>query len=220
MFLNICGKKTYKNVVVLTTFWDQIADEKERSKQEEELKSKLFHDLVKGDARFMRHDRTIESAHKVLRHILTLEATNVQIQEEICVDGKSLEDTAAGSVRQKELNQLIQAEYNKEVAGLKAQLARKREGDEEGGRELEMRQALSQKKITQWERELSVLKNGLNDERKVEEMLEQETATDRKNYGVCDGANIRAMGTMDNPPRCEVDDHFGESQGLSPSLSL
>lgn len=97
MFLNICGKENYKNLVVLTTFWDRV-DVEEGLRREGQLKSRFVKDLIEGGAFLTRYKRTIQSAKRVLKHILTLTPTNLHIQKEICVDGKSLEDTAGGSV--------------------------------------------------------------------------------------------------------------------------
>jgi hypothetical protein len=58
--------------VILTMFWDQVATEEEGVEREEQLESNFFKDLVQGGALFMRHDCTLESAHQVLGHILTL----------------------------------------------------------------------------------------------------------------------------------------------------
>ncbi|KAJ7876309.1 hypothetical protein B0H14DRAFT_2200783, partial [Mycena olivaceomarginata] len=92
----LCGTDSYKNVVVMTTFWDQV-NETKGATHEAQLKSKFFKAFVDGGTRFMRHDLTIESACAVLEHVHTLIPTNLGIVNEIRVEGKKLEDTAAGS---------------------------------------------------------------------------------------------------------------------------
>jgi len=52
----------------------------------------------------MRHDRTVESARKVLGYILSMNPTITQIQKEIRKEGKSLTETADGSATVKESN--------------------------------------------------------------------------------------------------------------------
>ncbi|KAJ7780608.1 P-loop containing nucleoside triphosphate hydrolase protein [Mycena maculata] len=173
MFKKLCGEEPFKNVVVVTTFWDRVASEQEGSKREEELKSKFFRDLVGGGARFMRHDRTAESAQKVLGHIFTLVPTNVQIQEEIRVQGKSLEDTAAGSMRREEVEEIM-ARHKQEVADLKAEMATIRRNDEEARRELEAERDKLQQELARWQSEISVLKKGLDDEKNWREQLQAE----------------------------------------------
>jgi hypothetical protein len=135
MFRNLCGTETYKNVVVLTTFWDRT-DVQEGARREEQLKSGAFKDLVDGGSRFMRYDRTVESAGKVLGHILTLMPANIHIQEEIRRDHKRLEDTAPGSVHREEVECII-AKHVKEVDDLRAELVATRTANEAMRRELE-----------------------------------------------------------------------------------
>lgn len=114
MFRRLCGSKAYKNVVVLTTFWDRVA-KVEGPRREAQLKSDFFKDLVVGGATFMRHNRTPESAQQVLRHIFTLVPTNVGITKKNREEGNHLEDTNAGLVRRAEVEAIIA----KEFAGLK-----------------------------------------------------------------------------------------------------
>lgn len=115
-FRNLCGEGGFKNVVVLTTFWDCVTNDEGR-KRETQLKSRFFKELVQGGARFMAHDQSLGSAQEVLKHVLTLVPTNTRIQEEIRVEGKRLEDTAAGSVHRKDLEEFI-AKFKKEVDDL------------------------------------------------------------------------------------------------------
>ncbi|KAJ3924517.1 MAG: hypothetical protein NXY57DRAFT_875764, partial [Lentinula lateritia] len=116
MFQNLCGPNAYGNIVVLTTFWDRVSAE-EGLTREEQLKSTFFSNIVAGGARFMRHDRTAQSAREVIAHILTLSPTDVQIQEEIRVDGKGLEETAAGLVHREEV-ELVLEKHRQEIMSL------------------------------------------------------------------------------------------------------
>jgi len=141
MFRNLCGTETYKNVVVLTTFWDNAGPKEQAVEREKELKSTVFKDLVDGGACFIHHDRTIESAQKVLEHTLTLVPANVQIQKEIRLDGKSLVDTSAGSVYQEEMEAIL-ANHEEEVNRLRLQLKTVANSNEVLRRELCYRIAL------------------------------------------------------------------------------
>ena len=160
MFRNLCGAENYKNVVVLTTFWDKIPLE-EATMRENVLKSKFFKELVDGHTRFMRHDRTVRSAHDVLSHIYTLTPTNVQIQQEIRVEGNRLKDTAAGSVHRKELERMI-AKHREEANELKVEMNAVKWN---GGlvRELQEEEARVRRQLAKWEKERSELENGLDD---------------------------------------------------------
>ena len=85
MFRKLCGTENFQNVVVLTTYWDQLPTWEVGDQREQQLKSKFFARLVEGGAQFMRHDRTVESTRKVLRHIMimSMPLTTIQIQTEI-----------------------------------------------------------------------------------------------------------------------------------------
>jgi len=113
MFRELCGQTAYKNVVILTTYWDQVSTH-EGVRREAQLKSKFFAKLVEGGAHFMRHDRTVESAHKVLQHIFPMPPTVTPLQKEIRKGGKSLEKTAARSAHSEEVGDGL-ANY-KEIA--------------------------------------------------------------------------------------------------------
>jgi len=121
MFAGLCGSQSFNNVVVVTTFWDQIINEEEGKRREAQLKSKFFKALVNGGACFMRHNRTMETAREVLNHIFTLTPTNVRIQEEIRIEGKCLPGTEAGAVHTAEMNRLMD-KHKKELADLKDRL--------------------------------------------------------------------------------------------------
>ncbi|PPQ76190.1 hypothetical protein CVT26_009364, partial [Gymnopilus dilepis] len=152
MFKNLCGSKTFKNIVILTTFWDMLATVKEGIAREDELKYRFFQDLVDGGASFMRHDRTIDSAQGVLERVLAFDPTAVQIQEEIRIQGKALEDTSAGSVHREEVERII-AKHRQEVQELKAEIGNIRNDNSALRKELEEEQERLRKKLAQWEKE-------------------------------------------------------------------
>ncbi|KAJ6562431.1 P-loop containing nucleoside triphosphate hydrolase protein [Mycena capillaripes] len=175
MFRKLCGTDPFKNVVVLTTFWNRVDNEEEGLQREAQLKSKFFNDLVDGGARFMRHDRTAESASEVLKHIFTLVPTNVRIQEEMRVEDKTLEETAAGSVRREQVERLM-AKHKEEMSELKAEMGRTRKSDKAERRALEKELANLRQESARWQDEIAALKKGLDDERSSRERLEADIA--------------------------------------------
>ena len=129
----------------------------------------------------MRYDRTIEGARRVLKHIFTLAPTNVQIQHEIRVEGKSLEDTAAGSVHREEVERII-AKHRAELAELKTEMAKLMVQNAAFRRELEAEKAQARQHLIRWEKEKSELKNGLVEVRRDRTRLEAEVAIQRKDH--------------------------------------
>lgn len=179
MFRNLCGAETYKNIVVLTTFWDKVANEREGAQREEQLKNKYFKDLVDGGAYFVRHDRTVEGSRTVLKHILTLSPTNIQIQHEIRVEGKSLEDTAAGSVHREEVERII-AKHKEELNELMAEMEKLMVLNASFRRELEEERARARQNLERWEKEKSDLSNGLGEVRNERARVEVDVAREQK----------------------------------------
>ncbi|KAK2459340.1 hypothetical protein APHAL10511_008643, partial [Amanita phalloides] len=178
MFRNLCGTKAYENIVVLTTFWDKVSSE-QGDKREEQLKTRFFKDLVEGHARFMPHNLTLESARNVLRHISTLNPTNIQIQEEIRLQGKTLENTAAGSMRREEVERIV-AEHDKEMKGLKDELDAMRRGNSVLRQELEEERVRLQRELARWENEKAELKKGLDGARKAQEQFRADAAKEKE----------------------------------------
>ena len=224
MFRGLCGAAAFKNVVVLTTFWDQVSMS-EGVRREAQLKSNFFKDFVAGGARFMRHNHDVESTRPVLKHISTLAPMITQIQRDIREKGNSLEDTAAGSVLREEV-EIIIAKYKEEVADLKAQIGMIIESSEVMKRELREEQAKLQQELARWDRERSELKKGLGEAKKSRERLEVETselqaqlvgvkARQETKRTARKGAEINVM---DSPPPYE-DRRPGKSYSLSVFLS-
>ncbi|KAJ7785227.1 P-loop containing nucleoside triphosphate hydrolase protein [Mycena maculata] len=156
MFRELCGTEKYPNVVILTTFWDKV-NEQDGANREKQLKSNYCKELVDGGANLMRSDRTMEAARTVLEHIFTLNPTNVRIQEEIRVDGKSFEETAAGSVRQEQLNAILEA-HRKELAEIREEMKRSAEAEK---KMLQEELAELRKHVAQTEKEFSQLRQGI-----------------------------------------------------------
>ncbi|KAF9058618.1 P-loop containing nucleoside triphosphate hydrolase protein, partial [Rhodocollybia butyracea] len=121
MFQKLCGTDTYRNIVVVTTFWDKVSDQ-EGQARESQMKSSFFRELVDRGAAFMRHTRDLGTAQKVIDHIFTLhEPTFPMIVKEIREDGKNFIDTAAGSMQREEVDKLI-TKHNEDLAALEKEM--------------------------------------------------------------------------------------------------
>ncbi len=142
LFQKLCGAESFKNVVVLTTFWDQVSPAV-GGEREEELRSNFFKTIVDGGGRFMRHDRNnaASSSHAVLSYIISEMAPVVtQIQTEMGAEHKSLADTAAHA----ELERVAAAhaqQHAEEVARLAAEVAAENERNASEQRALEEHRA-------------------------------------------------------------------------------
>ena len=108
MFRKLCGTDSLKNVVIVTTMWDKVTPE-EGLRREQELMSSsdLFKILLDGGATMMRHERTAESATKVINRLLGKKATTTQIVHEMMEETKILEETAAGGELRSDIEALL-----------------------------------------------------------------------------------------------------------------
>ncbi|KAG8220498.1 P-loop containing nucleoside triphosphate hydrolase protein [Butyriboletus roseoflavus] len=100
VFQNLCGTENLKNVVIVTTMWDEVEDQSVGSKREEELLSSFWKGMIDLGSRTCRFQGTRESAWEIIDH-LDLEGsregrTPLQIQREMVDKELPLHETAAG----------------------------------------------------------------------------------------------------------------------------
>ena len=103
----------------------------------------------------MQHGRTVESTRTVLRHILQMTPTNIQIQTEMRNDGLSLIETAVGSGLSKEIEKNL-ATCNENRARF-TEMRRVNKGNQDAGES-----SIVLAELLKWEREHAELKKGLN----------------------------------------------------------
>ena len=137
MFKKLCGSDPLKNVVVVTTFWDEI-ELVQGIEFETELKTqdKFFKGLVEGKSKFVRSGkfppgeipkgREFLPPISIVTELVALDPVFVEMQKELA-EGKTFEETSAGAELYKELQQLkLQQkkdviDLNQKIAEMKAQ---------------------------------------------------------------------------------------------------
>lgn len=65
VFEVLCRKQSLKNVIFVTTMWDQV-DEERGSRVEGELKEKYFKGMIKQGASVVRYDGTPDSTWDII----------------------------------------------------------------------------------------------------------------------------------------------------------
>lgn len=146
MFKKLCGPDPLKNVVVVTTFWDEV-DLTQGVENETELKTKdkFFKGLVDGKCRFARSGKyspgkTPKGSEfpppiSIVSDLLALNPVFVEMQKELA-EGKTVEKTSAGVELYKELQELKRqqekdvTDLNQKIAEMKSINARDREARE------------------------------------------------------------------------------------------
>ena len=105
MFSRLCGPDAMKNVVILTTRWDETRRDV-AEKTETDLRNGHFKEFVNNGAKVLRHDNTVASARNVISSILDLPPiAEIKVVNEI-VGGRSLAETDAGRELDSQLTQL------------------------------------------------------------------------------------------------------------------
>jgi hypothetical protein len=166
MFQKLCGVDALKNVIVVTTRWDDV-QEKDREateRREEELmktEGMFFEPIIAAGGRFLRHDNTIESARKIMDQLVDNEPIPLRIQIEMR-DGKKVEETAAGIELRAEMNKLIEKHTNEMKDLLEEMEEAIAEKDEELRKELEAEQTRLRKDMEKWESEKKRLAGDLD----------------------------------------------------------
>ena len=155
MFYEMCGANSLQNVVIVTTMWDKVT-EKEGSQHEEELKSEdgLFKSWMDaGQATMMRHERTANTANKVVNHFLAKDATKPRIIYELVEEQKTLIETAAGRELHNEINGFIESSQ-KNIESLAADVQKQ-------FADVQKELAEESKKMARLSKELEELKRGV-----------------------------------------------------------
>jgi hypothetical protein len=106
MFRKLCGQGALKNILLVTTHWDEVESTVGESR-EAELRNDFWKDMIAGGAEVVRFNRTQASAFEILQKLIPKERVVVQLQEEMR-DGATIGETSVGK------------EINKEIIEVKA----------------------------------------------------------------------------------------------------
>ncbi|KAJ8132650.1 hypothetical protein O1611_g968 [Lasiodiplodia mahajangana] len=108
MFKKLCGHNAIKNIILVTTMWEDVQLNTGKPR-EEELRTtpNYWGDMVSKGARIARHQNDYKSARSIVNFLLENTAqTTLAIQEEMVDEKKDLSDTSAG----RELNSILTQE--------------------------------------------------------------------------------------------------------------
>ncbi|KAK3358737.1 P-loop containing nucleoside triphosphate hydrolase protein, partial [Lasiosphaeria hispida] len=127
LFQELCGKNGLASVVLATTMWDISPDRATSEARERELVSEdaFWGRLVQHGCTVMRQDSGIDSATRIIRHILAQQSVTLLVQEEIA-EGAKLHQTAAGVVLTTRLKEQKKM-YNDKMEQLHEKLAEMQE---------------------------------------------------------------------------------------------
>ena len=98
MFKELCGKDNFKNVVLVTTMWDQVVEDV-ALRHEQELQSDFWQSMIRLGSTTHRFHLTEESAWDIINTLSVSppgERRPLQIQREMVDEDKPLHRTSAG----------------------------------------------------------------------------------------------------------------------------
>lgn len=120
MFKEMCGIEAAKNVVIVTSMWDEVHADRGEAR-EKELKSLFFKPVLDQGAQLLRNDNTQQSALRIIAHFIENQPIPLRIQQEIVDEHKHLDKTGAGEELLKELDKQ-QELYRNEINALKEEM--------------------------------------------------------------------------------------------------
>ena len=94
MFQNLCGAEALKNVVLVTTMWDEV-DEEEGVNRENELTTRYWKKMIELGCRTSRFNNNTESALDIVSQFQDARCT-VLLQRELVDFNLQLAKTSAG----------------------------------------------------------------------------------------------------------------------------
>ena len=184
MFKKLGGEDALKNVIVVTTRWDDVPekDREAMEKREDELmktQGKFFEPLIAAGSQYLRHDNTYRSARRIMNQLVDNDPIALQIQVEMR-EGKKVEETAAGTELTAEMNKLIE-KHTTEMKGLRKEMEEAiAEKDEELRKELEEERARLRQEMEKWEKEKKRLAGDLDSVKQAAEVAQKEAERQRK----------------------------------------
>ena len=108
MFHELCGKKALRNVILVTTMWDEVAQDI-GSLREKELRNKFWKGMIDEGSATARYRNTRNSAWAILGHIIQEANRNkaVLLQMEMVDMQRQLPETSAGQELYRTLDALV-----------------------------------------------------------------------------------------------------------------
>jgi hypothetical protein len=139
MFKKLCGDGNLASVVLATTFWSQVNDEIGKTR-EKQLKTTptFWGSMSTRGSQVFRHDSAEKSGAAIVQYLLDRRDKPVYaIQDEMVNKNKTLEETAAGSEVQAEMEKM-RRRYEQVIVDLKREMEEAiKTGDEVMRKELE-----------------------------------------------------------------------------------
>ncbi|KAK2733553.1 hypothetical protein CKAH01_08348 [Colletotrichum kahawae] len=116
MFRKLCGNKSMRNVIMVTTGWDNLGNEQAGKDRESQLKesTEWWGYLIARGAQTRKFNNTRESAIDIVSGIVDFPLTTLQVQEEMAVQSFQIGSTAVGQVLKEQLSG-VRVNYEQQI---------------------------------------------------------------------------------------------------------
>ena len=145
IFDKICGQLALKNVLLVTTRWNEV-DEAVGASREKQLRDGFWAYMLSNDSTMMRFHGTKESAMVIASVLMSKQTIVLDLQRELVKEGKTLQDTAAGGFIHENLSER-EAECEQKLRELEELRKELREGDLTMKRKIQQDLAEEQQKL-------------------------------------------------------------------------
>ena len=116
IFKKICGDLALKNVLLVTTRWNEV-DEAVGASREKELRESFWAYMLNKGSTMTRFYGNKDSATAIASQLVSKSGIVLEIQKEMVDQGKTLNNTVAGSFVKEDIGEM-KARYEKELRDL------------------------------------------------------------------------------------------------------
>ncbi|KAK3349276.1 P-loop containing nucleoside triphosphate hydrolase protein [Lasiosphaeria hispida] len=154
----LCGPSSFKSVALATNMWSEVESQPEAKRvalqRQTELRENFWGAMVDQGSIMTRHDGSLDSARDIVRTLVDRDVrVLLNIQRELAVEKKTLDETEAGQYVQKEILE-AKKRYERELVDLQESMDEAlNEKDEETFQALRAEKEAAEAKATQTEKE-------------------------------------------------------------------
>lgn len=176
MFQSLCGTESLRNVVIVTTRWDEVQEDRVVERERELMNGPgFFQPLISAGAQAFRHNNTLESSRRILKRLLENVPVALEIQKELAA-GTQLQNTAAAFELDMHIKSLIErheAELQEMKRAMDNALVEK---DHQFHEALKKERENLKSELQKWNNEKRILQEDLDGVR-AEALIKQAAAT-------------------------------------------
>ncbi|PSN60871.1 P-loop containing nucleoside triphosphate hydrolase protein [Corynespora cassiicola Philippines] len=175
----ITGVDALKNVILATTRWDDL-DDAVGSDREHQLRENFWAYMLGHGSKMSRFYGDRGSAVSLLSQLLSSEPVVLELQRELVQEGKTLDQTTAGSFVEHNLDQL-KARYEKQMADLEHLKQELRANDWKMKKQIQRDWEAEQTRLAAVRKEKEQLQRPVDQE--IEQQIKQKKSRTRKVLG-------------------------------------